>query len=81
MQLDLQIRDWLARYLADEVSLEQFVEWFASSAWDAHRSAAPRVQDLVDEIELQLAEYSSGGISPAEFRRRLSALRKGSAVP
>jgi hypothetical protein len=71
---DLKLRDWLTRYLAGEISLSEFDEWFAPTAWSTERVASPDAQTLAHAIGLRLAEYSSGYWSEDELRSQLRPL-------
>lgn len=71
---DLEIREQLARYLAREISLQDFEDWFAPRAWNIHEATSPALQELVSEIELLLAEFSNGDWTEKELRRMLSPL-------
>lgn len=66
--LDFEIRDCLARYLAGEISLERFQEWFVPMAWDADQSGSWSAEELANEVELRLAEFSNGDRTEAELR-------------
>jgi hypothetical protein len=70
-----QVREQLAVFLANEQSLQSFVEWLTRSIWNstAEESAATR---LAGDIELILAEYSEHHIDQQELRRQLSGLTR-----
>jgi hypothetical protein len=58
--LDIEIRERLASYLVDEISLGEFEDWFVAASWDViHRESRIAIE-LVYDIELLLAEYSNG---------------------
>lgn len=71
------IREALARYVSGEIHLVQFQEWFVPRAWEAlaERSCA---SDLAADIELLLAEFTSGQLTEAELRE---ALRSHASIP
>lgn len=71
------IREALARYISGEVTLTQFQEWFIPRAWEvlAQRTGAA---DLVGDIELLLAEFTSGQSTERELR---VALRTHALIP
>jgi hypothetical protein len=71
MIIESQIRFWLARVLANEVSLDCFEDWFVQQSWNMHQDSDPSAQKLVAAIELRLAEYSSGHLSSAELCEEL----------
>ncbi|MBW1952185.1 MAG: hypothetical protein JRI66_03755 [Deltaproteobacteria bacterium] len=72
--LDLEIREWLARYLVEEISYEDFLAWFVPSSWNVGQSANQAVIDLVYEIELWLAEFSNDIWSEQELKQKLRPL-------
>lgn len=72
--LDIEIRDWLTRYLADEISFEDFLNWFVPSSWNVGKSGNRAAMNLVYEIELWLAEFSNGIWSEAELKQNLRPL-------
>jgi hypothetical protein len=68
--LEHDIRDQLARYLAGEESLDAFQEWFASRAWGVE-GAPLEARELINAINLGLAEFSIGHLSAVELAREL----------
>lgn len=68
-----EIRTALARYLAKELTLEEFVESSVPLAW-AVPTEEGGIGDLVREVELRLAEYSSRGTTEVEMCTRLARL-------
>jgi len=68
------IREQLVRLLRAEISVQQFEDWLVPATWDAHKSSDREAEDLADEVELNLSEYSGGDLSRAELVGRLSAL-------
>jgi len=54
-QLDLEIHNQLVRYLADEIPLEEFRDWFDQSTWDGELQGNTGENELAAEIELRLA--------------------------
>lgn len=70
LQTELEIHNQLVRYLADEISLDEFRDWFDQTTWDLDLSK----NALAAEIELRLAEYSSGHRDEAELRKLLRPL-------
>lgn len=69
-----RVRTELARYLAREISLADFVEAFLPLAWTMDLEEEDVAGDLVHEIELRLAEHSNGHLPEHELRERLSRL-------
>ena len=74
--LDREIQDRLVGYLAGEVSLSEFRNWFDSATWDFEQAANPILAELMGEITLRLAEYSDGHWTEEELRRKLTPLVK-----
>ena len=72
--LDLKIREQVARYLDDDITLAQFQEWFAPVLWDIESRANKAAIELAYEIELLLAELSQHHRTEAEFRELLAPL-------
>ena len=71
MIADYQIRQWLARYLHKEVSLDQFEDWIVQQSWNMHLDSELSAQNLASAIELRLAEYSSGHLDENQLRSEL----------
>lgn len=72
--LDLEIREWLARYLAGEIPLRAFQEWFVPVVWNVEQSGDRAAEELAHETELRLAEFSNGDWTEQELRRKLLPL-------
>ncbi len=72
--LEFEIRDRLSAYLANEISLHDFEDWFFSKTWDVDKLDAPSLLDLVYHIKLTWAEFSGGDLSDKEFRSLLRSL-------
>lgn len=67
---ELEIRGQLARYLSNEISLDDFEDWFVPRSWNFDAASTPSLQDMVSEIELLLAEYSNGHITEEDLRQK-----------
>lgn len=70
-QSDLEIRKQLGRYLTSEISFEDFEDWFVAHSWNYHEAANLILLELVSEIELLLAEFSSGHWTEDDLKERL----------
>lgn len=70
----------LARYLADEVSLDDFKDWVVGATWDIEATDDPRAIDLTYEIKLLLAEQSGGFLSETALRWELQPLLQRTAA-
>jgi hypothetical protein len=75
-QSDLEIHNQLVRYLANEISLAEFRDWFDQTTWDVDLQGNPAASELAAEIELRLAEFSNGHRDEADLRRILRPLVK-----
>ncbi|HEY4904751.1 MAG TPA: hypothetical protein VIH89_14855 [Candidatus Sulfotelmatobacter sp.] len=75
-----QIREKLGRYLRRDLSLDQFEDWIASQSWNMHKDSSDVAQKLASEIELRLAEHSSGHLSEASLRDELRQFANPSVV-
>jgi hypothetical protein len=71
MIVEYQIRQWLARYLSNEISLDQFEDWLVKQSWNMHRDSDEASQKLASALELRLAEYSSGHLDEPALREEL----------
>ena len=72
--LDIEIREKLASYLADEISLEEFEDWFVPASWNVLHRESKIAIDLVYDIELLLAEYSKDCWNEHELREQFLPL-------
>jgi hypothetical protein len=66
-----QIRQQLAKYLHEEMSLDQFEDWLAERSWNMHQDSDESAQKLAAAIELRLAEHSSGHLDDEHLREEL----------
>jgi hypothetical protein len=70
----LQIRTRLADWLDGKISLSEFEDWFVPETWDIHKANDPDAEDLADEIELSLSEYSGGHVSVDQLKQNLTEM-------
>ena len=75
----LQIRQKLFDWLDGRISLRQFEAWFVPATWDAHQSSA-ETKAFVDDIELNLFEYSDGHMTQDELWHALLTLVQSPAT-
>lgn len=75
-QLESEIRQQLARYLAGQSTLNEFQDWFVPRSWNFHKNADPSLQRLVSSLELAIAEFTNGDWSSQELRGILNLLLK-----
>lgn len=64
LQLELDVRRELARYLAGEQTLSAFRKWLDAESWDAGPGVAA-------DIDLLFAEYTAGDWTEEEVRSKL----------
>ena len=69
--LDFNIREQLAEYLAGEISLREFEDWFFPETWDINLVDNIALLNLVYGIKLRLAEFSNGDWTEDELRSYL----------
>ena len=69
--LDFIIREKLLAYLAREISLDTFEDWFFSETWDIDQLDDFLLTNLVYGIKLRLAEFSNGDWTEAELQHLL----------
>jgi hypothetical protein len=69
--LDINIRERLAAYLANEISLREFEDWFFPETWDVDQLGNLALTNLVYGIKLCLAEFSNGDWTEGELRNLL----------
>ena len=69
-----QIKEQLARYLEDRISLAQFEDWFIPSTRDIRKSHSDAAIMLSFDVEGALVEHSSGILNDDEFRNDLTQL-------
>jgi hypothetical protein len=68
ISLDLEIRKRLGLYLNGSLSLQEFKDWFLPAAWDIVPGENHGLDDLIRELQLRLAEASSGHWTEKELR-------------
>lgn len=75
--LEHHMREAVTSYVSGEVSLTQFQEWFVPRAWEVLAENAAGA-DIAAEIELLLAEFTSGDLTERQLR---DALKQHALVP
>ena len=73
--LEQSIREAVMQYIAGLVPLRGFQEWFASRTWDVGVESE-ELRQLVNEIDLLLAEFSSGHWTEEELKSKLQQYRR-----
>ncbi len=69
-----QIREQIARYLADRRLLEEFENWFIQNTRDIRKTRSEAAISLAFDVEALLSEYSSDHIDEKELRTQLSEI-------
>jgi hypothetical protein len=69
-----QIRNGLSEWMDGKITLREFEDWFVPATWDIHQSGDEKAEDLADEIELRLSEYSGGYLSREDLRSEMKSL-------
>lgn len=72
--LAFNIHEQLAKYLADEISLNDFEDWFFPETWDIDQTNDVNLLNLVYSVKLRLAEFSNQDWTKDEFRSLLRSL-------
>ncbi|MEK9136781.1 MAG: hypothetical protein AAB393_06620 [Bacteroidota bacterium] len=67
-----EIREKLAKYLAEDLSLPDFEDWFVQNSWNVHQGNDLEARNLVQAIDLRLSEFSSGHLSEEGLRKELA---------
>jgi hypothetical protein len=70
----LQIRSRISDWLDGEISLSEFEDWFVPATWNIHKGNDPEAEELTDEIELSLSEYSGEYLSLDQLKDKLTEL-------
>jgi len=65
--LDFNIHEKLAEYLANEISLREFENWFFAETWGIEQVNNPVLTNLVYGIKLCLSEFSQGDWTETEL--------------
>jgi hypothetical protein len=82
MSLASLIESQLSSYVAGEISLNEFEDWFAGSTWDIRNREGEAARRLAYAIELRLAEHSAGHLTESEMKHEFRQLLAGpSAQP
>jgi hypothetical protein len=61
-------------YLSSDLSLREFHDLFIPATWDIQRFRDPDVVSLIRQVQLALAELSSGDITEPELRAEFDAM-------
>lgn len=72
--LNFRIHERLAEYVANQISLRAFEDWFFPETWDIDDTDDQELINLVYGIKLRLAEFSHGDWTEAELRQLLRSI-------
>ena len=61
------------RYVAGDISLRDFQDWFIPATWDVAKCPDKEIVKAVRNIQLSLAEFSSGDLTEAQLKNDLAA--------
>jgi hypothetical protein len=61
------------RYLTGELSRDELQDWLIPLVWDS-AGLDPQTDDLINSIQLYLAEFTGGHLTEDELREHLHAL-------
>lgn len=78
--LEYQLRIWIARFILGRLTLESFEDKFLAATWGVKRDDDPVIAQLVAEVELRLAEYTSGHLTMRQLKRALADVNAGTGV-
>lgn len=69
-----EVQDRLSRYLNNASTLDEFRDWFDDETWGLAAEADSPLRQMAGEIELRIAEFTSGHLTEAELRSQLESL-------
>ena len=69
-----QIREQLALFLSQNLSLDAFEDWFVQNTWNIHKSGSVAAEDVTFAIQESLAEYSSQHLNEQELYNELARI-------
>lgn len=72
--LNFRIHERLAEYVANQISLRVFEDWFFPETWDIDDTDNQELMNLVYGIKLRLAEFSHGDWTETELRQLLRTI-------
>jgi hypothetical protein len=79
-QSELDVRHRAKDYVDGRSTLTDFGLWLATLSWELDETADVGLKDLVNGIELRIAEFTSGAWTEAELRDRIRVPLNASTV-
>jgi hypothetical protein len=73
-QIDLEVSDRIARYLAGQSSLAEFRRWLLPIVWELAEPTSDERSDLANMVELRMAEFMNGHWTEADLRLLLARM-------
>ncbi len=70
----LELQTQLTRYLGNAITLEAFRDWFDDATWGLAAEPDSPVRQRAGEVELRVAEFTSGHLTEQELKELLRAL-------
>ena len=67
------IREKLAKFLANEISLPDFEDWFVQQTWGVQKDDNKELRQVIHAIELRLSEFSSEHMDEQGLRKELAS--------
>ncbi len=84
MALHQDILDQVERYLAGDISIAAFEEWFFPATWNVHKSGDTVAERLHGPVALHLSEFDRGHWTAEEVREKLRGVtvaNRASSLP
>lgn len=78
--LETAIRHHLTEYLAGNLSLNELQDWLVNPTWNMEATASSAATQRAYAIELTLAEFSSGFLTPGQLRADLLEIAEGAGA-
>ena len=79
-ELELALRQRIARYLAGELSLADLYAWFTGEAWNIDARSDHDTAQLYHAVDLLLSEHSRGDWTEDELKEHLYPLGRYATV-
>lgn len=69
---EVEIRNWLDRYLRREITLREFQRWFVPATWNIDETDNDEARQLAAYIDLRFAEFSNQHWTEPDLREQLA---------